>query len=205
MHDLQTIVLSAIGNMDIYLLDQVLKNRYAVADRLLDAGAGGGRNLNWFNLTGVEVYAIDANAEAIEDLKERYPGWQCDKIQVAALESIPWSNDFFDHIICAAVLHFAQNEAHFIKMFTELVRVLKPGGSLFIRVATDMGLETLVVQLGDGVYDLPDGTRRFLLTRHLLEKLFQNFPIQLVEPVKTVNVQDERCMMTLVIQKQPPG
>lgn len=205
MNDVHTTVLSALGNIDIYLLDQVMKGRYTPGERLLDAGAGGGRNLHWFALNGFGVYAIDAHADAIEALREKYPDWSSDQLKVATLESIPFSDDYFHHLICIAVLHFADNEAHFLRMFGELMRVLKPGGSLFIRVASDIGIESLIVPVGEGVYYLPDGSRRFLLTRMLLDKLFQTFPIQLLEPVKTVNVQDARCMTTLVIQKLPPG
>jgi ubiquinone/menaquinone biosynthesis C-methylase UbiE len=100
-------------------------------------------------------------------------------------------------------MHFANNHMHFLQMVREMVRVLKPGGSLFIRMASNMGIETLVEPLGDGVYNLPDGTQRFLLTRPLLKTLVQTLPIMLAEPVKTVNVEDIRCMTTLVFIKMP--
>ena len=33
------------GDIDIYLFDQILKNRFAPEMKILDAGCGGGRNL----------------------------------------------------------------------------------------------------------------------------------------------------------------
>jgi len=194
-----------LGNIDIYLLDQIMKNRYTPGERLLDAGAGGGRNLHWFALNGFHVHAIDANEQSIWALKSQYPDWENNQIQRATVEAIPFSNEYFHHIVCVAVLHFGKNEAHFLQMFAEMIRVLKPGGSVFIRVASDIGLESKVAPVGEGLFDLPDGTRRFLLTRTLLKTIFKTFPIQFLEPVKTVNVQDTRCMTTLVIKKLPPA
>ena len=40
--------MEAFLGMDIYLIDQILKGRYLPGELILDAGAGGGRNLNWF-------------------------------------------------------------------------------------------------------------------------------------------------------------
>jgi ubiquinone/menaquinone biosynthesis C-methylase UbiE len=198
---LQT-TLSYLGDIDIYLLDQVMKNRYQPGERLLDAGAGGGRNLHWFSHGDYELYGVDTNVAAIAALKEKYPDWADEQLQVAGLEALPFSEDFFHHIICSAVLHFAQSSSQFLQMVGGMVRVLKPGGSLFIRMASEMGIEKFIEPIGDGVYNLPDGSQRFLLTRPLLQTLIQTFPIGLTEPVKTVNVEDIRCMTTLVFIKR---
>lgn len=196
-------ILQTLGQMDIYLLDQVMKNRFVPGERILDAGAGGGRNLPWFAGQNFEVYAIDQDPEAIALLRLQYPGWSEPQLQVAALENLPFENDFFDHIICSAVLHFAQSTAHFKAMMAGMIRVLRPGGSLFIRMTSDIGIEDKVILCKDGVYDLPDESRRFLLTRHLLNEIVQQYPVGLLEPLKTVNVADMRCMSTLVIEKKP--
>jgi len=88
-----------------------------------------------------------------------------------------------------------------LQMFSQLNRVLKPGGSLFIRMASDIGIENKIVPLGNGRFSLPDGSDRFLLTKPLIEELLNSFPLTLAEPVKTTNVQDIRCMTTLVMVK----
>ncbi len=197
---LQT-TLSKLGDIDIYLLDQVMKNRYLPGERMLDAGVGGGRNLHWFSHGDYALYGVDTNVDAIAALKEKYPDWAEEQLQVADLEKLPFHDAFFHHIICSAVLHFANNPAHFLQMLAEMVRVLKPGGSLFIRMASEMGIESFIEPLGNGVYNLPDGTQRFLLTRPLLKTLMENVPVEFAEPVKTVNVEDMRCMTTLVFIK----
>jgi len=86
-------------------------------------------------------------------------------------------------------------------MFAELIRVLRRGGSLFIRMTSDIGIENLVHPLGDGVYIIPDGSTRFLLTKQILANLTRQHPVKMLEPLKTVNVNDERCMSTLVFQR----
>jgi ubiquinone/menaquinone biosynthesis C-methylase UbiE len=189
-----------IGNTDIYLLDQILKNRYAASDRILDAGAGGGRNLHWFVQNGNPVYAVDQNPDAVVVLRQNYPAVPKDHFQTAAVDQLPFEANFFKHIICCAVLHFAESQAHFDAMFGELLRVLEPGGSLFIRVATDISLADKMKPLGNGRYHLPDGTDRFLLTKSILEQVFKSYQLNWLEPFKTVNVDDLRCMATLVLQ-----
>jgi len=194
--------LANIVNTDIYLIDQIIKGRYKSGGRLLDAGCGGGRNISWFvTQPGFEIYATDISQPAIDHLSQLYPGIKREHAICAPIQSLPFDNSFFDHVICSAVLHFAGSAQDFLQMFSELCRVLKTGGSLFIRMASDIGIENNIVDIGDGRFALPDGTDRFLLTRALIEQLLANFPVVLVEPVKTTNVQDIRCMTTLMIRK----
>ncbi|MFT4576942.1 MAG: tellurite methyltransferase [Polaribacter sp.] len=189
-----------IGGIDIYVLDQILKGRYAADAVILDAGCGTGRNLQWFYDNSFSLYGVDANAHSIEAAKEKYMNLS-DNFSVQNLDVLSFENATFDHIICSAVLHFAQNKAHFLNMFSELVRVLKPGGSLFIRMASLESIEEFVKPISDGVYFLPDITNRFLLTDMLLKDITSRYNIILLEPKKYVNVNNERCMCTLVLSK----
>ena len=189
------------GNTDIYLLDQIIKGRYEPSDIILDAGAGGGRNLEWFVQQGYRVYGTDRDPLAIEALKNAYPGLSEDSFQVAPVESLPYPTAFFNHIISSAVLHFAETEQHFEQMFVEMIRVLRPGGSLFIRAATDVGLADKIIPLGNGRFYLPDGTERFLITRVALDNLIRQHGLCFLEPFKTVLVEDLRSMSVVVLGK----
>jgi ubiquinone/menaquinone biosynthesis C-methylase UbiE len=191
-----------VGDTDIYLLDQIMKGRYRQTDKILDAGCGTGRNLHWFLKEKMDVYAIDQNPDAIAALKKAYPGFPASKLQHCPVEQLPFERNFFDHIISSAVLHFAMSTAQFYDMLAEMLRVLKPGGSLFIRMTSDIGIEHLVKLIKDGVYIIPDGSKRFLLTRSLLADIVQRHSLSFIEPFKTVNVDDTRCMSTLVLQKE---
>jgi tellurite methyltransferase len=195
--------LTYIQHTDIYLVDQILKGLYNSGGNLLDAGCGGGRNLSWFVLQpNVNVFATDISDDAIKYLTQTYRSLRQEQLICAPIQALPFADAFFDHIICSAVLHFASSEADFFHMFSGLNRVLKPGGSLFIRMASDIGLESPIQPLGDGRFFLPDGSNRFLLTRLLITQITERYPMTLVEPVKTTNVQDLRCMTTLVMLKK---
>jgi ubiquinone/menaquinone biosynthesis C-methylase UbiE len=146
------------------------------------------------------LYGVDANASSIEAAKKKYVNLS-DNFSVQNLAVLSFEDATFDHILCSAVLHFAQNTSHFFNMFSELVRVLKPGGSLFIRMTSLESIEKFVKPISDGVYFLPDATNRFLLTDSLLSDITSRYNIRLLEPKKYVNVNNERCMCTLVLSK----
>lgn len=189
-----------IGSTDIYLVDQIMKGRYKAKDTILDAGCGYGRNLHWFLRNDIVIYGIDQDVSAIRDLGYRYPA-VAERFRQSAVEKTPFEDDRFDHIISSAVLHFAKDTAHFRQMIAEMVRVLRTSGSLFIRMTSDIGIEGKVQPVGDGVYQIPDGSSRFLLTRALLEDVMVKNGLSFLEPLKTVNVNDIRCMSTVVLRR----
>jgi len=197
--DLNTLK-NEIEGVDIYLLDQILKNRYTINDVILDAGCGKGRNLKWFYTHNFEVYGVDTNSKVIDFVKEKFQA-QKDHFMTQHLKNLSFEDNMFDHIICNAVLHFAQNKLHFFKMLSELVRVLKKDGTIFIRMANIHGIEELVTLIDKGVYKLPDKSNRFLLTNKLLTAIKRDFDLELVEPFKYVHVANKRSMATFVLKK----
>lgn len=191
---------SELGNIDIYLLDQLLKDRYSSQDKILDAGCGSGRNIHWFYKNKFNIYGVDRDVEQIEYIKSIYPDWDT-KFGVSSLETMKYENDFFDHIICSAVLHFASGTDHFTAMFSELIRVLKPTGTLFIRMTSNIGIKDNISHINEGVYRLGDESDRFLLTPELLTSIMNDHKLSFLEPLKSTNVHDLRSMSTLVLQK----
>lgn len=189
--------LDLFGDVDIYVIDQILKGRYKKGDKILDAGCGSGRNLKWFYKNGFKISGIDLDENRLEIARNLYPDLASNFIK-GELGSLPYPENQFDHVLCCAVLHFAENKAHFQKMFSELIRVLKPGGSLLIRVASDIGLDGEKPKVRDLVNDKKAG---FFITRDLITELLELHQLDLLEPVKTTNVQDIRAMTTLVFQK----
>ncbi len=181
-----------------------MKGRYQPGDQLLDAGCGNGRNLHWFLHNGFNIKGIDISELALAQVKSSYPLMPEGNLLVASLQNIPFGDNHFNHIICSAVLHFAKNDAQFNYMLGEMVRVLKTGGSLFIRMASNIGIEDKVQFISEGNYAIPDGSTRFLLTRQLLAQGMHQNNLSFIEPLKTVNVDDERCMSTLLLQKNSP-
>lgn len=194
------------GQIDIYLFDQLLKGRYDECKKILDVGCGTGRNLHYFLQNGFEVYGIDKDPDAIRSVKELcrqlsdLPSPQ--NFTVAAAEEIPFEEHSFDLVICSAVLHFAENRFHFDSMMRSIWRVLKPGGFLFARLASSIGIEKRVQKVEEGVYCLPDGTIRFLVDEETLLQYTAELKGELYEPIKTTNVQNQRCMTTWCVQKR---
>ena len=201
---MQNTLQQTYGNIDIYLFDQLLKGRYDHTNKVLDAGCGGGRNLHYFLRNSYEVYGIDPNPLAVEEVRKLSaalaPGNSRDNFSVCRAEDLPYDDVTFDLIICSAVLHFAEDQQHFDAMLRSMFRVLNPGGYFFARLASDIGIETLVKSLGNGRYLLPDGSQRFLVTEQKLLEYSDEFGV-LYEPIKTTNVQNMRCMTTWCVQK----
>ncbi len=193
------------GNIDIYLFDQLLKGRIAKGDKILDAGCGSRRNIQYLLQQNHTVFGVDQNQESIEHVKvlaEQNNDSKPDlHFKTSNLDNLPFETAFFDFVICSAVLHFAENEAHFDAMLNELWRVLKPEGVLFIRLASNIGIEHLIQLISGGRYLLPDGSERYLVSQDQLLTHTYTLGATLLDPIKTTNVQDLRCMTTWVISK----
>jgi tellurite methyltransferase len=194
------------GEIDIYLFDQILKNRFSPNSKILDAGCGGGRNIVYFLRSGCSVFGVDENSEAIEYVrnlaKTLSPKLLINNFQVAKVEEMPFANGQFDAVISSAVLHFAKSEQHFNRMLDEIWRVLKTNGLLFVRLASSIGIEDKIQLILERRYLLPDGSERFLVDEEMLLLATSNLGGVLVEPIKTTNVQNLRSMTTWVLRKQ---
>lgn len=187
--------------IDIYLIDQILKDRYKPGSIILDAGGGGGRNLKWFLAGDFQVIVQDIDPEREHQVREKYPdaefSWFTEDLAQLSL-----SERSVDHVICNAVLHFARDRQNFDNMFNQMVRVTKPGGSIFIRTCCIFGLEEFVEPLGNGRYLLPDQSERFLIDEELFTAITERSDLELLEVPKWTNVNHLRVMMTIVLQKR---
>ena len=118
-----------------------------------------------------------------------------DRFQVADMDRLPWPDASFDAVVCSAVLHFADDAAHFERMVQELGRVLGPRGLFFARLASNIGLETVIGPGGRRVR-LPDGSDRFVVDETMLLTLTARLGGRLADPLKTTVVQGMRAMTT---------
>ena len=193
------------GDIDIYLFDQILKNRFTPTTKILDSGCGGGRNLVYFLRENFQIFAVDREPEAIEYVrylaKTLAPEVSAGNFQVSTIEKMPYADETFDWVLSNAVLHFAENEAQFNAMLSEMWRVLKPSGILFARLASIIGIEDKIEHIAECRYLLPDGSERFLVDERMLIEATENLGGIFIEPIKTTNVQNLRSMTTWVIGK----
>jgi SAM-dependent methyltransferase len=192
------------GQIDIYVFDQILRGNIAPGMRVLEAGCGYGRNLVHLLREGCEVFAVDLDPEGIEHVRRLSAslgtGLPVDNFQVAPVERMPFPDQFADAVICAAVLHFARDEDHFRAMLSEIWRVLRPGGLLFCRLGSRIGMD--FQRLPGNLFLLPDGSKWFLVDEEMLLDLTEELDAVLVDPLKTTIVQDHRCMTTWVLRKR---
>ena len=193
------------GDIDIYLFDQLLKGRIGAGDRILDAGCGSGRNLIYLLKSGMDVWAVDSNPHAVDEARALAARWApalpADRFRVEPVERLSFPDASFSVVLSSAVLHFASDDAQFEGMVAEMGRVLAPGGMLFARLATSIGMESKVRPLGNRRFHLPDGSNRYLADESILLDLTSRLGGSLLEPIKTTLVQDQRAMTTWVVRK----
>ncbi|MFE6511561.1 class I SAM-dependent methyltransferase [Nocardioides sp. NPDC057767] len=107
-------------------------------ERVLDMGAGGGRHAFEMYRRGADVIAFDQDAEELAKVSEWFfamrdevPAGANAEIKEGDALSLPFADGEFDRIVAAEVLEHIHHDVDAIK---ELVRVLRPGGTLAISV-----------------------------------------------------------------------
>jgi SAM-dependent methyltransferase len=194
-----------LGAIDIYLLDQILRGRIQPGMRVLDAGCGSGRNLVFLLRMGCHVHGFDRSHEALAraraiavDIQPEAPG---ERFRQGDLAQLPYEDAAFDLVVSSAVLHFAEGPEQFETLLGELWRVLVPGGILFARLASSIGIEERIEPVGEGRFRIPDGSTRYLVDEERLLSLTDRLGGELLDPIKTTNVQGLRCMTTWCLRK----
>ncbi len=183
------------GQIDIYWFDQLLRGRVRPGQRIFDAGCGAGRNLVYLLREGYDVYGVDRDPMAIQGLPP-------ERFRVEPVERMSFPDAFADVVISSAVLHFARDDEHFKAMLHGTWRVLKPGGMLFCRLASSIGIENRIRSIAGRRFTLPDGSDRYLVDEAMLMDLTASLGGELLDPLKTTIVQNQRSMTTWVVRKR---
>ena len=194
------------GQIDIYVFDQILRGNIEPGMVVLDAGCGYGRNLVHLLREGCKVFALDEDPAGVSHVRELsqvlQTGLPAANFQVGPIEHMPFADDLADVVLCNSVLHFARDKRHFEAMLRELWRVLKPGGMLFCRLGSSIGMD--FIQVRDHIFIVGDGSEWFLVDEEMLLAWTEKLNAVLVDPLKTTVVQDFRCMTTWVMRKRRP-
>jgi SAM-dependent methyltransferase len=104
--------------------------------KILDAGCGTGFNVGYYAGSNVhDVYGLDIATAALEHVRNR--GFR--KVAQASITDIPFRAEAFDLVFSFEVVTQIPYDAH-DSALSEMHRVLKPGGHLFIRVPAFMWL-----------------------------------------------------------------
>ena len=110
----------------------------------LDAGCGGGRFVvSLVKLGAKKVHGIDISKDAVlianQRLRERNLESRAE-IRRGSILELPYPDKNFDYVVSSGVIHHTPDP---YRAFLELVRVLKPGGKIFLSVYGKGGLEWL--------------------------------------------------------------
>ncbi len=214
---------ATFGNIDVYVFDQLLRGNVAPGMRVFDAGCGGGRNLVYLMRAGFEVMGLDRDPRAVEAVRRmarrHAPQLPADAFRVESLEDSSFPDACADVVLCNAVLHFAHDHQHFDAELDGAWRLLAPGGLFFARLASSIGIEDLIRPRGGGTSPRrganettsrrgasgrcaqPDGSEAYLVDQDRLLAATARLGGELVDPIKTTNVQGRRCMTTWVVRR----
>ena len=199
-------VCDQFGDIDIYLFDQILRGRIKTGMKMFDSGCGYGRNLIYLLRSGYEVFGVDSDSTAIAATRRLAaslaPAIPASNFRVEAIEEMSFPDAFADVVISSAVLHFARGDEEFDAMLEGTWRVLKPGGLMFCRLASSIGMERQIRRIAGRRFLLPDGSERYLVDEAFLSARTAILGGQLIDPLKTTVVQNQRSMTTWVVRKE---
>jgi ubiquinone/menaquinone biosynthesis C-methylase UbiE len=99
--------------------------------KILDIGSGNGRHLS-IRSRDCEVYGCDISEKLIAKAKQHNKNVEIRKIQTAA--NLPYPDNYFDAVICIAVIHHIVDKNEREMAISEIKRVVKPGGKILITV-----------------------------------------------------------------------
>lgn len=124
---------------------------------VLDVGCGAGHTTAWLSSLGVPMVAVDQSAESLRRLLARVatPAVEADAID------LPFKDAQFDGVLADGVIHHTVRPALALR---EVVRVLRPGGLLFVRVYR-------AESIYPASYRLIGGLLRFLVDLSPLDKV----------------------------------
>ena len=152
-------------------------------NKLLELGAGHGRDSKFFALNGIKVEALDYSSVGIDIInklaKEKNLPIQAQIFDIR--KPLPFTDCYFDAVYSHMLfnMRFSMNELRFV--FSEIRRVLKPRGFNFFSVRNQNDKFCgKGVQVDDGIYDINGFQVRFY-SEHEIKELAQGFEILWIE------------------------
>jgi ubiquinone/menaquinone biosynthesis C-methylase UbiE len=101
--------------------------------KLLDLGCGSGRH--FLKKDDLAVYGVDFSEKMLELAKKDSSKKGIEvELKLMKDEEIPYPDEFFDSVLCIAVLHCVETKEKRKKLLEEIKRVLKKGGKAMIQV-----------------------------------------------------------------------
>ncbi|MEO9868969.1 class I SAM-dependent methyltransferase [Ekhidna sp.] len=187
------------GDMDLFLMDLILKGYIKEDGKVLDVGCGEGRNGLYFIQQGYEYHGWDTDSSKLKLLKylsKSIDGAKAD-FRIQDLKSSKGEQSF-DFIICSRVLHFAKSETDFRQMWQNILSLLKPNGILYVSMDSIVD-STQGKKLNNGLVEFPDSKVRFVLTNDIYKEIKKGF--EEIEPLRTLVHHNERTQSFFIFRK----
>ena len=196
---------SAFGEIDIYLFDQLARGHFDRRRRVLDAGCGDGRNLVFFLKNGFTCFGIDRDQAAVAQVRalatRLAPATPPAHFVTGELDELPgrmaaWTQSSPARCCtsCATSLISRASSRSSGESWP-------PGGCYSLGWPRRSGWR-LFSALSPGTrVRLPDGSDRFVVDLAMLVDWTERLGGHLIDPIKTTNVQGQRCMTTWCIGK----
>ena len=128
-------------------LSRLLSKLRASADsRLLDIGCGGGQTaLLIHEAAGCECFGVDVDSRAVRFGKRiaGFKGLRAVGLSVAKGESLPFERNSFSHVVCRVAINYMHQRL----AIREMLRVLNPGGVLYLQVE-NAGMDLRLIRSG---------------------------------------------------------
>ncbi len=170
--------------------------------RILDLGCGTGRHVVYLSRIGFDVYGFDAAPNALTMAQE----WLQEEKLVASLKEhlmekpFPYVDDFFDAVISIQVIHH-NLMINIKKTVSEIERVLKPGGLLFVTFPilhpgpVENKRYWKLVKIEEGTYipqkGIESGIPHHYFTLEEIPEVFSSFKILSI----FIDDTDHRCVL----------
>lgn len=145
-------------------------------ERVLDMGCGAGRHAFEMYKRGADVIAFDQDPDELATVREWFAamrdggevpdGAEADVKEGDAL-SLPFADGEFDRVVAAEVLEHIPAD---IQAIQELVRVLRPGGTLAVSVPRWFP-EVVNWKLSEDYHNTPGGHIRIYTDKELVDKV----------------------------------
>ena len=100
-------------------------------DKLLEAGSGLGKWVNYFHTRGYDITGIDYSQIAVDELKKYNPEF---KVSLGDITNIPFDDETFDTYLSFGVLEHLEDDNDLKKAISEAYRILKPSGVAIITI-----------------------------------------------------------------------
>ena len=144
-------------------------------DRVLDLGCGAGRHAFEMYRRGADVVAFDQDADELSQVRDMFvamadagevpEGAEADVKEGDAL-SLPFADGEFDRVVAAEILEHVPAD---LQALAELVRVLRPGGTIALTVPRWLP-EVVCWKLSDDYHNTPGGHIRIYSDAELVTK-----------------------------------